>query len=127
MDARCPTSLLEWAAVKVIRSRAEPRATVGKRMAGIKNPLSRNFDATSTALVSFPTKIGMIKLSGDAIPTPAESAECSRRFAKSHALLLRSLPSVDCTILIAALAAAAAAGTGAVEKMKLRARFTRKS
>ena len=128
----CATSAGVWAALRVRRRRAWPRATVGKRMAGMKMPCSRNRRAMSIALASSPIMIGMmaavlLRRSARGVPLRASARWADTAATLAQSRRHRSSPASLCTKRTPAAAAAAAAGTGAVEKTKLRARLIRQS
>ena len=95
-------------------------------MAGTKMLCSRNWVAAASVLASSPKITGMMALmnSPGAAAGLTAAATSATRWRKA---VRRVSPSGDCASAMPAVAAAAAAGTGAVEKIRLRARFTRKS
>src|SRR5579859_6648663 len=96
-------------------------------MAGTNIPSERNLVEAATALVSSPITNGIIGLCTPARFQPRSVRRTLAASTTDQRLLTRVFPSGPCNKLIAAVAEADAAGTGAVEKMNERARLISKS
>ena len=100
---------------RAIRSRAEPRATVGKRIAGARKPFWKRVSANRRVCRSSPINQGKIGLTGSGISPEAGARHLTRNRTLRQRRDRSLSPSAVRTISRAADAAAAEAGGRAVE------------
>ena len=102
-------------AESAIRRRADPRATVGKRIAGTRKPFFNRLSAKPRLCCSSPINQGKIGLTRSGIFPEAEVRHPTRKWTLRQRRERNVSPSAVRTIASAADAAAAEAGGSAVE------------